>query len=82
MSTGNIDRLNTLKAAVVAAWCLVVSACGGSSSGGGGTSPPPPPPVAQNYTVTLTEIELLKKGSSERLDVDGLPAEGATLTVD
>lgn len=34
------------------------------------------------YTVTLDDIELVKKGSSEALDVPDLPAPGATLTKD
>lgn len=32
------------------------------------------------YTVTLTGVDLNKKGSSEVLAVEGLPASGATLT--
>lgn len=32
------------------------------------------------YTVTLDDVQLLKKGSSETLTVPDLPASGATLT--
>lgn len=32
------------------------------------------------YTVTLTDITLNKKGSGEPLPVSGLPAQGATVT--
>lgn len=38
-------------------------------------------PVPQRFTVTLTEIDVVKQGSSEPLTIDGLPAKGATVTL-
>lgn len=65
--------MNQWRAIVLLALCIVMSACGGSSGSG-------PTTVVQTYTVALTDIELVKKGSTALLVVDGLPAEGATLT--
>ncbi len=57
-----------------------LGACGGG--GGGIASPPPggPPPGPVTYSVILTDIELVKKGSDEKIAVESLPAPGATLT--
>ena len=51
---------------------LTFSGCGGG--GGDGTSGNP------QYSLTLTNMALNKKGSSQILAVTGLPARGATLT--
>ncbi len=66
---------------------LVLAGCGGGggggSGGGGGGSPPPPPPppASETYTVTLTEIRVERTADQQPLVVDGVPADGATLTV-
>ena len=51
-----------------------LSACGGGGGGDSGNV------SSIQYSVTLTEVELNKKGSSETLAVSGLPAQSATLT--
>ena len=48
---------------------LLFTACDGSDG----------PDVTSDYSVSLTGVSLNKKGSSEQLVVDGLPAQGATL---
>lgn len=63
---------------------LTLGACGGGGSGGSGGDAPPPtaPPPASTYSVTLTGIELERSADQQDLAVTGLPAEGATLTID
>jgi len=70
--------MKTLLAMCAAASVLVIAGCGGD--GGGQAGGPPPPPTAQTYTTTLTDVELVKKGGTETLAVDSVPADGATLT--
>lgn len=60
---------------------LCLTACGGGG-GGGGSTPPPQPPAAETYTVTAVAIDLQRSADGQVLPVDGLPAQGATLTVD
>ncbi len=62
---------------------LCLTACGGGGgSGGGGSTPPPQPPVAETYTVTAVAIDLQRSADGQVLPVDGLPAQGATLTLE
>lgn len=64
---------------------LTLGACGGGGGGSGGDAPPPtapPPPTASTYSVTMTGIELVRSADQQDLPVTGLPAEGATLTID
>jgi hypothetical protein len=56
---------------VVFIMVLLLAACGGGDDGAV-TNP--------QYSVTLTDISLNKKGSTDALTVSGLPARGATLT--
>ncbi len=42
----------------------------------------PAPPAIQTYSVSLTGLTVVKQGSDEELTIDGLPADGATLTND
>lgn len=39
-------------------------------------------PGTQHYSVSLTGVTVVKQGSDEELAIDGLPANGATLTRD
>lgn len=59
---------------------LCVTACGGG--GGGGSTPPPQPPAAETYTVTAVAIDLQRSADGQVLPVDGLPAQGATLSLE
>ncbi len=45
-----------------------LAACGGGES------------TAPEYSITLTDMSLSKKGGTEALTVNDLPAQGATLT--
>lgn len=58
------------KACAIAASLLLLSACGHSDGD-----------PARQFTVTLTGITAVKQGSDETIPVDGVPVEGATLTV-
>lgn len=60
---------------------LTLGACGGGGSGGD-APPPTAPPPASTYSVTLTGIELERSADQQDLRVTGLPADGATLTID
>ena len=42
----------------------------------------PDSPTAQDYSASLTEVTMVKQGSDEEIAIDGLPANGATLTSD
>lgn len=57
---------------------LAVAGCGGS---GGDGVPPTAPTPASTYSVTLTAIELDRSADQQDMPVTGLPADGATLTV-
>lgn len=63
---------------LIAIFLATLSSCGGSGSDGGEKNSN----VESNvYSATLTNLELTKKGSTERLLVDNLPAESAQITV-
>ena len=55
------------RAVWLAAATWLLAACGGSDNSG------------DEFAVTLTDVELVKQGSHERLPVEGLPAPGGTL---
>ncbi len=59
-----------------------MAACGGGSDGGGGGGTPPPPPTSATYSVALTDVEIDRTADQADLVVDGLPVDGATVTVD
>ena len=70
-----ISRM-TVPGALLAA----LAACGGGSGGGDGV--PPPPPVQTTYSASLTGVEIDRTADQSDIVIDGLPAEGATITVD
>lgn len=57
---------------------VAISACGGGS---GGSGEPPPPPVTSTYTVTLTDVVVVRSADSLQLDSGGVPVDGATVTI-
>lgn len=61
-----------------------MAACGGGSGGGSGDGgvPPPPPPASATYSVALTNAEIDRTADQNDIIVDGLPVDGATVTVD
>lgn len=63
-----------------------MAACGGGSGGGSGDGgvplPPPPPPASATYSVALTNVEIDRAADQDDIMVDGLPVDGATVTVD
>jgi hypothetical protein len=64
--------MDRCKLCLIATTLLLLSACG--PSGGGDPAP-------RQFTVTLTEIAAVKQGSDETVPIDGVPADGATLTL-
>lgn len=65
---------------VPGALLAALAACGGGSGGGDGV--PPPPPVQTTYSASLTGVEIDRTADQSDIVIDGLPAEGATITVD
>ena len=59
---------------LVASALLLTTACSDSGN--------PASPETQTYSVSLTEVTVVKQGSDDVIVIDGLPAEGATLTSD
>jgi len=59
---------------LVASAILLMTACSDSDG--------PASPEAQTYSVSLTEVTVVKQGSDDVIVIDGLPAGGATLTGD
>ena len=59
---------------LVAGAILLTNACSDSDN--------PASPETQTYSVSLTEVTVVKQGSDDVIVIDGLPAEGATLTSD
>ena len=59
-----------------------MAACGGGSGGGNGGGPPPPPPASTTYSVALTNVEIDRTADQDDIKIDGLPVDGATITVD
>lgn len=70
-----ISRM-TVPGALLAA----LAACGGGSGGGDGV--PPPPPVQTTYSASLTGVEIDRTADQSDIVIDGLPAEGAMITID
>lgn len=60
---------------LLAATVLMLNGCSDSDS-----AVTPDSPAAQHYSVSLTQVTVVKQGSNEELTIDGLPANGATLT--
>lgn len=65
---------------VPGALLATLTACGGGSGGGDGV--PPPPPVQTTYSASLTGVEIDRTADQSDIVIDGLPAAGATITVD
>ena len=61
-----------------------VAACGGGGGGSGSPSPPPPspPPPAATFSVALTGVDIDRVADQADIPIDGLPVDGATLTMD
>ena len=59
---------------LVASAILLMTACSDSDG--------PASREAQTYSVSLTEVTVVKQGSDDVIVIDGLPAGGATLTGD
>jgi len=57
---------------------LTISACGG---GGSSSGTPPPPDPTNTFSVTLIGVDVDRSADQLPLDVIGLPAEGATVTI-
>lgn len=66
-------RIGLVILMVVAA---LLAACGRDGSSGPGAGTP-----AQTYSATVVDIELVRSADGEPLPVDGLPADGAEVTV-
>lgn len=70
----------TVLAGLSAVW---LAACGGG--GGGSTEPPgalpPTPEPASTYSVTLLAVDADRSADQQPMPLDGLPHDGATLTV-
>jgi hypothetical protein len=64
-------RLRAWTAALVP--CVLLAACGR----GGGDAPPP---AERSYSVSLVAIDAVGKGGEDPVEVEGLPAQGGTLT--
>jgi len=58
-----------------------MAACGGGSGGGDGSGPPSPPPASAVYSAALTNVEIDRTADQDDIMVDGLPVDGATVTV-
>ena len=56
---------------------MMLSACSDS-----GVPTSPDSPTAQDYSASLTKVTIVKQGSDEEIAIEGLPANGATLTSD
>jgi hypothetical protein len=71
--------MKTLRSLLIPFAGATLVACG---DGGGGSIShlPPPPPTATTYTVSVTDVEIVEQGTDERVAIDNLPIEGATLT--
>ena len=62
------------RSALVASVILLAAACSDSDN--------PASPETQTYSVSLTEVTVVKQGSDDVIVIDSLPAGGATLTSD
>ncbi len=70
-----IKITKTVCAALVATPLL--AACHSHHSGG--SAPPPSQPLT--YAVTLSDVKIARTADQQAMPVNGLPAQGATLTV-
>lgn len=59
---------------LVASAIMLTTACSDSDN--------PAAPEAKTYSVSLTQVTVVKQGSDDVIVIDGLPAAGATLTGD
>jgi ABC-type glycerol-3-phosphate transport system substrate-binding protein len=55
----------------------LLSACGGGSD----SAPAPPATTTSTYSASLTAIEVARSADHLALDVDGLPVQGATVSI-
>lgn len=71
-----------LKSSVLLGLMLFLAACGGGGGGGGNPQPPPPPPSgAVSFTVEATAISMTDAASGMPVDVQDLPFQGHTVTL-
>lgn len=75
-------RRKNLVMTMILPMLLLQNGCGGGGSDGGGGAPPIPPPPVSTFSVTLTSIELDRSADQRDMPVTGVPADGATLTVE